>query len=772
MNKKKILYSLLALVVLTIVSVHFTDSRGDFDSEKAYKFQYAYLSHEELERYREIEDASRLGLKWESEIFGIKKLKPTDERFMLLRLKLNVLAEENKEMNIRFRNRLVEVYIDNELIQRNGVVGTDDIFNKLTSYYWVEIPLDERAYLGKEVILVIESPLAVDINNIDQAIITSKDDLFTMFPIGSLVILFSIVVTIIVTLLAMINMYLMRSTYRGKIYLAFIPLWILLTGAVFMIPYVPIQYDEVNNMSSAIVCILFIVSILIIEYLLKMAASTDKRAVFWRFTIWCTWIVFSGLVIYVLSGAINWSFLQVIIEKLILHTMPLICFIAYFESSKREYAFKEYIERFLKIGLITTIGSLLVYYLYSDYILNIYAVIIMIWVINLIYLSSSLINVFHTNLCDEVDKVKSEIEIFNRIEFSRNDILGSSSLWDNKGLNNFSVKYVDSILGGKAKCVSLILQPGENQDVEVVYSKNNFGNNIVTKQEAMFYYTAFKYVFAEKNKVFYRMGTKASLGFEEDGLYYYMIISTDEKIEDINAKALNNYALNIKYTTNNFVITRYVEKARKDVIKSFGKTIELRMESNNIIGVTDRFISFIAKAMGKEDEEIELLRTASYLKNIGTIIMAEEYVKDYHLMDNQSLTVAYKRSVFGYRILKNFKDPILQKAATASLYQFEKHNGSGYFRIEGKNIPEDSMIVSLAIAMTSVFRKGDIDLVYLFKNCIEHVKKEYKGWFDPKLIWQLENNRLLFETVLRENEDEFLTVVAEIEKSEEGRFII
>ncbi len=764
MRNKKYVILIIILAILSTTIAYFESARERIEDENSTQMiiptAYAYLTKNQMVYYKQT--GKVLGTQWYSANLGETQLKKADERFMIVKVNFGEDLDHSKVLEVRLKYKIAELYIDGKFVDGNGTVATEDIRKNISSYYEFEVPLSKK-YESKSGILLLEATNNSGFESFDTVSIVSKDDLFKMFPVYSLAAIFGIYITILISALAALNLYWMRFSYRGKLLQLFLPIWLILIGVSATVPYFPIEYPQYMNEIACVAVICFEVATLMTMYGFKKFAKSRNWVLFWRLLIWFTWMVYANIDIMVFLNIINWCYAQFLIDKIIYILVPVFYVFAIFASMSIDYEFRNIIKIFLTLGAISSTCALIILLKFHNVNLAT-TVVIITWILSMIYLSSQLINLLHLELNDEVDKGRLDNDIFQSIEFSRDDILNTSKLKNKKEFNNFSTGYVQGILGMKIHVVSMILRPKEDGNVEIVYSKNNFGKYELAPDEALFYISKFKLTFTDPDKTCVVNGTRANLGFENDGLYYYMVIKAEEEIEELKEKALQNYAVNIRDTTNNFVITRYVEQARSDVIKSFGTTIEKRIRSNNIIDVTDTFIVFVARALEKSEDEVQVIKTASYLINIGSIIMGEELITNYHLMDEIELEMAKHRAIYGYRILKDFNDQILQMAAKVSLQQFENYDGTGYFGLRRNNISEETQVISIAIAMTSVFRKSQVENLSLFEQCMNHLEEEYSGAISANLITKLRNKRLVFETTIRENEKTFYDKVETIKK--------
>ncbi len=754
MTQKRILTYTFATIAILLSLTYLTYRVTNDNNIRKVDFFYTYANKEEVLEYL---DTRTNNFIWEKEEFGVNKLKKSDNRFTILKLNLDkkLSMDKTKTIKIRLRNKIAELYINGKLIQRNGEVGTSDIFTKLTKYYTINIPLGEN-YTGSQVIIVAESPYNGDSENIDVVQIVDDEDIFSTFGVYSLIILFFVYTAMFVAALACLNVYWMRYNFSGRLYRLIIPMGAGLFTIGLCIPFYPVKYPQYDNIISMMATICSSITVVgIINY--AKTSVKNKYAIHVLNILFVTALVYiTNMMLLIHLDKINWTFVMYTVEKIILVLFLPVSIVGFLNADRLDRIFVKPVKTFYLIGAATIIISQWMYiFVESASSMQALGFLILVLIINIIQFSSYTINIFHKRLFREINSNSSKGKVYEKIELARTYNVDTEHL-DSEDFNNLDIEYTEKILQMDAKIISVILGYDEqSNDVNIIYHENNFNENQLTQTEARYYLEVYRQIFNDDVKYYRVVGNTAYLGFEENGLHYFMSIKTEEPIKDIRGKALYTYAVSVKSNASNYVITRLIERARNDVIKSFGKTIESRVQSNNVIDVTDVFVVFIARMLGKPENEVQNLKTASYIKNIGSITMSQEYLERFGEMDEEHLAEAYRRAEYGYHILEKFEDVVLEKSAIMSKYQFERFDGTGPLKIKGEDIPDEGKIIRLADAMTSTFRKS-INYDNIFEEIVNHLETEYKGIVSPKLLQAVKDNRLLFEKTVGEKHMQFL----------------
>ncbi len=774
MTEKNFIKLVLVSIIVMISSVYLSNRSTNFRQNTAINMYYAHASNKEILAYKNENVDEFMWFKYDQ---NAGRIISGSDKFVILKFTLDDVYAQNRQLNARVRNKIVEVYVDGVLIQRNGEVGKNQVFNHVTTYYDIAIPIVKK-YEGKEVVLLLEAPSRFDPFSVENLSILSTTDIFKSKNIFEITMVFFTFIAIAITGLTSLYLYWMRLNFTNKFYRVLIPTWGLLGFVILTLPYYNIFYPQYEEHFSLIAYIMAMVSLFFIMYGLRKTITSVVVSKVINFIIIIMWMSVATTSVLIAVGAINWSYAHYVIENaIIVGMMPM--FILGYISSKYDYEMFRVPVRTLWIYNSIVYMVVIILFSVTDSIPTGQALnfLILSFIVGIIVFLSYIINMFHSKLYTEMKTVVLESEVYDSIDISRDNIFYDKKQKQGEikkhEYNNLSVKYAKALINEDMYACSLILKEVSNSDnIEVVYCKNTFENTQITQHEARYYLLLFKKVFESEDISTVRRGKNVYLGFKQDNLYYFMIIAPRKRIDDLKFKALVSYTNSIKNTAYNYVITNYIEKAQSDVIRSFGETIEARISSNNVIGITDKFVEFIARAMGKPEGEVQVLKTASYIKNIGTIIMDDNYVRDFHLKGDEVVIEAYKRAIYGYDILNKFDDDILYTAAIMSKYQFENYDGTGYLGVKREDIPDASKIIKLAVGMTSALRY-DINYDKLFDEVVSRLElPKFEGQFSPYILTKIRANRQLFKESFDLSDKEFIKLLEEQKHKHVDNFIM
>ncbi len=196
-------------------------------------------------------------------------------------------------------------------------------------------------------------------------------------------------------------------------------------------------------------------------------------------------------------------------------------------------------------------------------------------------------------------------------------------------------------------------------------------------------------------------------------------------------------------------LNKEVESTQKEVIFTMGTIAEYRSkETGNHVKRVAEYSKILALHYGLEKEEVEMLKQASPMHDIGKVAIPDAVLNKPSRFNEQERKIMNTHALLGYEMLNKSERPLLKTASVVAYEHHEKWDGSGYPRgLVGDKIHIYGRITALA----DVFDALGSDRVY--KKAWDNEKifklfKEERGrHFEPKLV-----------DILFDNLDEFLKI--------------
>jgi len=148
-----------------------------------------------------------------------------------------------------------------------------------------------------------------------------------------------------------------------------------------------------------------------------------------------------------------------------------------------------------------------------------------------------------------------------------------------------------------------------------------------------------------------------------------------------------------------------------------------------------RYSAELAKYLGWEAEEVEKIRLAAPMHDIGKIGVPDTILKKPGKLTPQEMEIIKSHTTLGAFALQESDVPLIQMAHDIALYHHERWDGSGYpFNLKNGEIPECALIVSVvdvydALVHDRVYREALSDEV-----AFEIIKKSNVESFGPTVF--------------------------------------
>ena len=170
------------------------------------------------------------------------------------------------------------------------------------------------------------------------------------------------------------------------------------------------------------------------------------------------------------------------------------------------------------------------------------------------------------------------------------------------------------------------------------------------------------------------------------------------------------------------------------IIKTILESIDKKFpeEQHHLSGVA-KYSAKIGKAMGFSDSEVERLRLAGSLHDIGKISVPKDIMMKSDSLTFEEREVINKHAETSYQILKSVEEFI--SVAEDVLYHHERIDGKGY--PEGliwDEIPLNSRIIAVADAYEAMVSIRPYHAVKTKEEAIEELRRCSGTQFDPDIV--------------------------------------
>lgn len=179
-----------------------------------------------------------------------------------------------------------------------------------------------------------------------------------------------------------------------------------------------------------------------------------------------------------------------------------------------------------------------------------------------------------------------------------------------------------------------------------------------------------------------------------------------------------------------------LKETQMESIFRLSVAIEYRDRETGVhIHRVSEYAALIAKSIGLSSSEVDLIRSAMPLHDIGKIA-----IPDYILLKPGQLTPEERKfieqhPVIGARMLEGSNSLVLKAAESIALYHHERYDGSGYpFHLKGTSIPIYGRIAAIADVFDAMTSKRVYKEPTEIEEALSVLKKEAGKGFDPVMI--------------------------------------
>jgi len=145
--------------------------------------------------------------------------------------------------------------------------------------------------------------------------------------------------------------------------------------------------------------------------------------------------------------------------------------------------------------------------------------------------------------------------------------------------------------------------------------------------------------------------------------------------------------------------------------------------------------AMIARACGQSDDDVELLRLAAPLHDVGKVGVPNHILVRSDNLRPSEYEIMRSHTTVGGEIFAKSKFPLLQLAREIALYHHERWDGMGYpQRLKGEHIPLSARIVAIADSFDAMTHDRPHRKAISFQDAIKEIRKESGNQFDPNLV--------------------------------------
>jgi len=182
--------------------------------------------------------------------------------------------------------------------------------------------------------------------------------------------------------------------------------------------------------------------------------------------------------------------------------------------------------------------------------------------------------------------------------------------------------------------------------------------------------------------------------------------------------------------------THEIYQTRLEIIKKLGRAAEYKDNDTGLhIERISKYAFHIAKGLGLEDNQADLVLQASPMHDIGKIGIPDEILKKPGKLSAEEWALVVKHPEIGADILGESKAPLLQAARIIALEHHERWDGGGYPNgLSGENIHLFARITAVADVFDALTSRRPYKEGWPVERAVEYLREQQNRHFDRKIV--------------------------------------
>jgi PAS domain S-box-containing protein len=179
-----------------------------------------------------------------------------------------------------------------------------------------------------------------------------------------------------------------------------------------------------------------------------------------------------------------------------------------------------------------------------------------------------------------------------------------------------------------------------------------------------------------------------------------------------------------------------LSRSRRETVERLTRAIDQHDSSTGAhVNRMAAIAGFLAGELGLDPEQVDLLRAAAPMHDVGKIGTPDEILRKPGPLSPEERSVMETHTVIGHEILVDSESELLRLAATIALTHHENYDGSGYPQgLSGEQIPLEGRITAVADVFDALLSDRVYRPALSVGEAINLMKRGRGTQFDPKIV--------------------------------------
>lgn len=226
-------------------------------------------------------------------------------------------------------------------------------------------------------------------------------------------------------------------------------------------------------------------------------------------------------------------------------------------------------------------------------------------------------------------------------------------------------------------------------------------------------------------------------------------MSFADRISPDARELLEIYTANVAITYESLLLREEIEDTQRSTIFILGEAVESRSrETGAHVKRVGEIAAMLAALFGESEREVEFIRQAAPLHDIGKIGIPDRVLNKPGKLDHDEWLVMQNHAVIGYELLRKSDKRVLQLGAQIAHEHHECWDGSGYPRgLRGMDISLSGRIVAIADVLDALVSPRCYKQPWPLDEALAFIRDNAGKRFDPQLTAMLLANVPLLERI-------------------------
>ncbi len=213
-------------------------------------------------------------------------------------------------------------------------------------------------------------------------------------------------------------------------------------------------------------------------------------------------------------------------------------------------------------------------------------------------------------------------------------------------------------------------------------------------------------------------------------------LQTPRVLGELDSGLLRVFSSYMGAAIENRFLTLEIADTQKELIWTLGEVVENRSkETAHHVRRVAEYSTLLGQIHGLGDDEIETLRLASPMHDVGKIGVPDAILNKPGALTDEEYRVITSHTTIGHDILKSSRRGVMQAAAIIALQHHEYWNGRGYpNRLSGEDIHIYGRITALVDVFDALGTKRVYRGAWELERILDLIRSERGKMFDPFLV--------------------------------------